>query len=136
MKDHEKENVIVKEIAIVMEGKFREELTFSFKYKILKKNIHTTIFSYRERSRSRDRERPSTNDHYRDDSSSRSARARKSPEQPSGDPSNEAPSKRSYYEERYRGSDRERERDRDRDRERDRDRDRERERDREHRSRH
>ncbi|XP_037813739.1 cleavage and polyadenylation specificity factor subunit 6 isoform X2 [Lucilia sericata] len=91
---------------------------------------------YRERSRSRERERPSTNDHYRDDSSSRSARARKSPEQPSGDPSNEAPSKRGYYEERYRGSDRERERDRDRDRERDRDRDRERERDREHRSRH
>ncbi|XP_037940288.1 cleavage and polyadenylation specificity factor subunit 6 isoform X2 [Teleopsis dalmanni] len=79
---------------------------------------------YRERSRSRERERQ-VPDHYRDDSSSRSARPRKSPEQVV-EASGEAPTKRGYYEERYRSSDR------------DRDRDRERERDRreEHRSRH
>ncbi|XP_067646858.1 cleavage and polyadenylation specificity factor subunit 6 isoform X2 [Eurosta solidaginis] len=91
---------------------------------------------YRERSRSRERERPVT-DHYRDDSSSRSARPRKSPEA-IVEPVSDVPSKRSYYEERYRSSDRDRERDRERERDRDRDRDRERDRDRreEHRSRH
>lgn len=92
--------------------------------------------SYRERSRSRERDRP-TADHYRDDSSSRSARPRKSPE-PVVEVVSDPPSKRSYYEERYRSSDRDRDRERERDRERDRDRDRDRERDRreEHRSRH
>lgn len=92
--------------------------------------------SYRERSRSRERER-ATADHYRDDSSSRSARPRKSPE-PVVEVASDPPSKRSYYEERYRSSDRDRDRERDRERERDRDRDRERDRDRreEHRSRH
>ncbi|XP_039964851.1 cleavage and polyadenylation specificity factor subunit 6 isoform X1 [Bactrocera neohumeralis] len=92
---------------------------------------------YRERSRSRERERP-VPDHYRDDSSSsRSARPRKSPEA-IAEVVSDVPSKRSYYEERYRSSDRDRDRDRERERERDRDRDRERDRDRreEHRSRH
>lgn len=82
--------------------------------------------SYRERSRSRERAAP---DHYRDDSSSRSGRPRKSPEQVV-EPVSEAPSKRSYYEERSTS------RYRERSRERDRDRDRREERREEHRSRH
>ncbi|XP_062129734.1 cleavage and polyadenylation specificity factor subunit 6 isoform X3 [Drosophila sulfurigaster albostrigata] len=88
---------------------------------------------YRERSRSRERERQAP-DHYRDDSSSRSARPRKSPEPVVAETTEAASSKRYYEErERYRSSDRER-RDRDRDRERERERDRDRRE--EHRSRH